>query len=679
MNRIGSSLVIILAVVVPLHAQDGPDPAKDPSVLHFDVSNLDRTVDPCVDFYQFACGGWRTRNPIPSDQSRWSRFSVLAEQNRATLHDILEAAAKPSPGRDAVDARIGDYYAACMDDRAVESKGTKALAPTLDGIRGLKSKQDLASALGRLHRNGVAALFGFGSDQDFKDATTVIAVLDQGGLGLPDRDYYFRDDPKSQETRAKYVEHVTKMLTLAGDSPAAAASAAKAVMELETALAKVSLDRVARRDPERIYHKMTRDELAKLAPSFAWDAYLTAVSAPPFTSVNVASPEFVKGVEALIASTSLENWKTYLTWHAVHSAAPLLPAAFVDEDFAFYGRTLTGQRELRTRWKRCVALTDAALGDALGKRYVEKTFGADGKARMQKMVAALLAALQSDIEKLPWMTDATRKEALVKLHAIAQKIGYPDVWRDYSSLQISRDDALGNAQRADAFELARQLAKIGKPVDRGEWLMSPPTVNAYYNPQMNDINFPAGILQPPFFDRDKDDAVNFGGIGVVIGHELTHGFDDQGRQFDPAGNLRDWWTEADAKEFEKRAACVVDEYGGFTAVDDVKLNGKLTLGENVADNGGARIAYMALMSDLAGKPEPKIDGFTPQQRFFLGNAQTWCGNTRDEVARLQAQTDPHSPPRFRIDGVDSNMPEFREAFGCKAGQPMVRENACHVW
>jgi putative endopeptidase len=679
MNRLltVAGLFLAAALVAPAHATESP--AEDHALVHFDVANIDRSVDPCTDFYQFACGTWRAKNPIPPDQSRWGRFNLLAEQNRTTLREILDAAAKPGPGRDAVDTQIGDYYASCMDEAAIEAAGPKALAPLLDRIASLKSKQDLAGEVGRLHTEGISVLFGFGSEQDFKDATAVIPLLDQGGLGLPDRDFYFREDPKSQELRTKYVAHVTQMLTLLGETPAAAAADAKTIMELETALAKVSLDRVSRRDPAQIYHKLTKDELGKLAPSFSWGAYLAALQAPPFSSVNVTVPDFLKGLESLIASTSLDAWKTYLRWHTLHSSAVLLPAAFVNEDFAFYGKALTGQREQRPRWKRCVGLTDAALGDALGKKYVERTFGADGKARMERMVVALFKALEADIKQLAWMTDATKKEALVKLHAVAHKIGYPDKWRDYSALKVVRGDALGNAKRADAFELARQLAKIGKPVDRGEWLLSPPTVNAYYNPLMNDINFPAGILQPPFFERGVDDAVNFGGVGAMIGHELTHGFDDQGRQFDSTGNLRDWWSEADGKEFEKRAGCIDEQYAGFTAVADVKLNGKLTLGENVADSGGLRIAYMALMDELAAKPQAPLDGFTAPQRFFLNYAQIACSNSTDEVARMQAQMDPHSPPRWRVNGVLMNMSEFQQAFGCKAGTPMVRENACRVW
>jgi len=510
----------------------------------------------------------------------------------------------------------------------------------------------------------------------------VIAGTDQGGLGLPDRDYYLKDDAKSVELRAKYLAHVQKMLELSGETATAAAADARAVVDLETALARASLERVKRRDPANIYHKMKVAELQALTPVFDWTAYLAAAAGPAVIELNVTVPDFFKAFNAQLDSTPLDAWKAYLRWHLLHENANLLPAAFVNENFAFYGQALTGAKELRPRWKRCVALVDSEMGEALGRRYVEATFGAEGKARTSKMVAALEAALERDLKTLPWMTDATKTQALGKLHAIANKIGYPDRWRDYSSLRIARGDALGNELRAEEFEVRRDLAKIGKTLDRSEWSMSPPTVNAYYSSLQNNINFPAGILQPPFYDNAMDDAVNFGGIGAVIGHELTHGFDDQGRKFAANGDLSDWWTAEDAKEFEKRAGCIADEYAAFTVAGDVHLNGKLTLGENTADNGGVRIAHMALVQTLAEaeKPAPGvIDGFTPEQRFFLGFGQVWCQNETEESARLRANVDPHSPGRYRVNGVVANMPEFQQAFGCKAGDAMVRENACRVW
>jgi putative endopeptidase len=651
---------------------DKPGPRRVPG---FDVNALDQSVNACADFYQFACGGWLARNPVPADRARWGRFDELAERNQAALRGILEKAVSSS-----ADRQIGDYYTACMDEKGIERMGLRPVKATLDRIAGLKSRADLAGEVARLHAQGVEALFGFGVQQDFKDATKVIASLDQGGLGLPDRDYYLKDEPRFADVRKQYVPHIARTFELAGDGREAALEAARRILEIETALARASLERVKRRDPENVYHMTKRLALAALAPAFGWDAYFAAVAAPPVAELNVAWPDFFKGVQAVVAETDVGALRSYLRWHALRSAAPLLPAAFVDENFSFYGKTLTGAKELRPRWKRCVQLVDLHLGEALGQRYVEATFGAEGKERMSALVAALERALQKDILELPWMTDATRRQALIKLAAITNKIGYPDRWRDYRMVKVARNDALGNAERAEAFELRRQLAKIGQPVDRGEWLMTPPTVNAYYMPLQNNINFPAGILQPPFFERSMDDAVNFGAVGSVIGHELTHGFDDQGRKFAANGNLADWWTAEDAAEFEKRAACFVDQYGLYTvAGGEVKLNGKLTLGENTADNGGVRIAHMALMDTLAGAPAPLRDGFTPEQRLFLGWGQIWCQNETEESARLRAQTDPHSPGRYRVNGVVSNMPEFQKAFACSAGSPMVREKPCRVW
>jgi len=671
------SIALALAAPALLRAdmQDGPD--KTPG---FDIKALDRKTDPCSDFYQFACGGWIADNPVRPDEPSWGRFNELAERNQMILRNILEnASAGESAEHNALDRMIGNHYAACMDVKTIEAKGVTPLKEEMKRIDGIKTKEDLASEVAHLHQQGINVFFRISSQQDFDDTTSVIADVDQGGLGLPDRDQYLKDDPKSVELRKGYVAHVQKMMELLGDKPDFAAAEAATVMKIETDLAKASLERVKRRDPKNVHHPMKQDEMTALAPAFAWNAYLSGVSSPAMKKVNVSVPDFLKGMDTLLGTTSMDDWKVYLRWHLVHGSAALLPEAFVNENFDFYGKQLTGAKELRPRWKRCVAQTDGDLGEALGERYVEKTFGAKGKDRMQQMVAALEKALREDITTLPWMTEATRKQAIVKLDAIANKIGFPEKFRDYSSIKIAKDDALGNASRSNVFDFKRDLDKIGKPVDRKEWGMSPPTVNAYYNPLMNDINFPAGILQPPFFDNSMDDAVNFGGIGAVIGHELTHGFDDQGRKFAANGTLTDWWTEDDAKEFEKRTSCLVDEYGGFTAVDDVKLNGKLTLGENTADNGGLRIAYMALMDTLGGKKPEPIDGFTPQQRFFLGWGQVWCQNRTDEIARLYAQLDPHSPGNYRVNGVVANMPEFRQAFQCKPETAMVREDSCRVW
>ena len=671
------------ATPAPQSAESKPAPQGGP---RFDVNNLDKSADPCTDFYQYACGGWLAHNQIPPDKSSWGRFNELDESNRAILHKIMEQAAAPNPKRDALEQKYGDYYASCMDEKTIDAKGIAPLRGELERITRMKNKEALPAELAHLHSLGVNAAFAFRSDQDFKDSSQEIAEADQGGLGLPERDYYFKTDPKSEEQRQQYAKHVANMFRLLGETPQAAEADAKTVMEMETAMAKGSLNNTQRREPANIYHKMTEKELAGLSPAFDWKKYLVSVQVPQVESLNVAVPDFVRALQQLIADQPLENWKTYLRWRLVHSQAIVLPTPFVKENFDYYGKTLRGQEQDEPRWKRCVRYTNTALGEAVGQKYVDLTFGVEGKARTMKMIRALEAALADDIQQLPWMTEETKKQALVKLAGIANKIGYPDKWRDYSSLKVVRGDAVGNNERGNAFEFRRQLNKIGKPVDRNEWQMSPPTVNAYYDAQMNDINFPAGILQPPFYDNNMDDAVNFGGIGAVIGHELTHGFDDEGRQFDVKGNLKDWWTPQDGKEFEKRASCIADEYSQFVAVkdpkdpkNDVHVNGKLTLGENTADNGGLRIAYMALMDTLAGKPQPPIDGLTAAQRLFLGWGQVWCEKMRPEFSRVLALTNEHAASPFRVNGVVSNMPEFQKAYSCKADAPMVRHPACRVW
>jgi endothelin-converting enzyme/putative endopeptidase len=654
------------------------EPAK--SVGGWSPASLDTSVAPCDDFFQFACGGWNKANPIPDDQSRWGTFNVLADRNRDTLKQILTEATAAGAAASPVQRQIGDFYATCMDEPAVEKTGAAAVKPELDRVAAVKTKAELPALVAHLHAAGTGAFFGFGSEQDFKDATRVLAITGQGGLGLPDRDYYFRDDPKSKELREKYAAHVERMFALLGDAPAVAKKNAAGVLAVETALAKGALDVVSQRDPQKIYHLMSGKDFAALAPGFAMEAYLKGIGAPAVNEINVTEPDFLKALDGVVAANDIDTLKTYLRWHVAHDAAPFLSSAFVNENFEFFGKTLTGAKELRPRWKRCVDATDTALGEALGQAFVDRTFGPEGKKRMKEMVGNLEAALRADIGALPWMTPVTKGKAVEKLNAIANKVGYPDTWRDYGSVKIVRGDLAGNVARANAFELARQLAKIGKPVNRGEFTMTPPTVNAYYNPLLNDVNFPVGILQPPFFDLTKDDGLNYGAIGSVIGHELTHGFDDQGRQFAANGNLADWWTEADAKEFETRAQCVVDQYGGYVVDGDLKQNGQLTLGENVADNGGVRIAYMALLESLKNQQAQKIDGFTPEQRFFLGWSQVWCAQARIESERLQAQTDPHSLPKFRVNGVVGNMPEFQKAFACPATAPMVRgDKACRVW
>ena len=655
------------------------DNFKSTKSVRFSADMLDKSIDPCNDFYAYACSRWKDQNPIPADRSSWGRFNELAERGEYILKDILEKAAIERKDRTAIEQRIGDYYGSCMDEAAIEKKGPEPLDADLKAIAEMKSRKDVTAEISRLHREGVNALFEMGSGSDFKDASHIIAEVDQGGMGLPERDYYFRKDEKSEDLRKKYVAHVQKMFELLGDTPEKAAAEAERVMEIETGLANGALDVVSRRDPAKIYHKMTRAELVALSPDFAWDKYFADLGAPSFTSLNVANPDFMKTMNGLLDSVSLEDWKTYLRWHVAHANATSLPKRFDDENFKFFSKALQGTKEQPPRWKRCVRAVNGDLGEAVGQAYVAATFGAEGKERTLKMVDTIEASLREDIKSLPWMTDATKTRALEKLVAITNRIGYTDKWRDYTNYKVIRGDAFGNSQRGNLFQFAHDMEKIGKPLDKGEWPYPPPTVNASYNPLQNNITFPAGILQPPFYDNQADDAMNFGGIGAVVGHELTHGFDDQGRQFDPQGNLNDWWTKEDADEFKKRTKCVVDQYSSFTAIDDVKVNGELTLGENVADNGGLRVAYMALIASMAGKEPAQIDGLSAQQRFFLGWANVWCQNRRDAVSRLAAQTDPHSPGKNRVNGVVSNMPEFREAYHCAADAPMVSKNACRVW
>jgi endothelin-converting enzyme/putative endopeptidase len=673
------SLAFLLFATVASFSQSASS-AKPSS--RFSIDNIDKSIDPCVDFYQYACGTWIKNAEIPADRAAWQSFSELQESNLSVERDILEKAAAGGPGRNGIDQRIGDLYGSCMDEKAVNAKGITPLKPELERVAAVKDKAALIAEIAHLHMVGVSALFSFYPNSDLHNADQVIAYIDQGGLSLPDRDYYLKDDADKVEMRKHFVDYAAELFTLAGQTPQQAAASAHTVLVVETLLAANSMERTKRRDPKNRDHKMTRDEAIALAPEFSLDRFFTGVGAPTFSALNVSNPDYFKQVNGVVASLPLESLKAYVDFRILRDAAPWLSQPFVDAEFKMR-QALTGQKQNQDRWKRCVDLVDGSLGEALGQRYVEATFGADGKQRMLKMVDALEKSLNGDIQGLSWMSDDTKKQANVKLEAIRNKIGYPDVYRDYSSVTIKKDDLLGNVDRANEFESKRQVAKIDKPLDRTEWGMTPPEVNAYYNGSFNEIVFPAGILQPPFFDKSMDDAVNFGGIGLVIGHELTHGFDDQGRKFDPHGNLRDWWTESDGKEFEKRVSCVADEYSNFVAVDNMKLNGRLTLGENTADNGGARIALAALermiAEDKTGKEGEKIDGFTPEQRFFLGFGRVWCEKQRPEFLRMQVSTNPHSPGRYRVNGVVQNMPEFEKAWGCKAGQPMVAENACHVW
>jgi putative endopeptidase len=673
------SLFWFVAALLPASAQK--------TLKAFDPNLMDTTADPCVNFFQYSCGGYLKQTPIPADESSYGQFDELNDQNQLVLKAILEKAAAGGVGRTANEQKIGDYYATCMNVEAVDSTGLKPVQPLLDRIAALKSKDELPEFAAYMDSIGVNTLFAFGSDQDFKDATQQIAILDQLELGLPEKGYYERKDEKSVKLRGQYQVHLARTFELLGETHAQAAKDAETVLRLETALAGFSLSTVDRRDPANLYHKMDLAKFDSTTPSFSFARFLRAAHTPPVESLNVTTPAYFAGLNKVLASTSLDDWKTYLRWATIrHLPSTVFPQELDRERFDFYGKTLDGQPEQKPRWKRCVRATDDALGEALGQVYVEQRFSPKNKARTLELTQDVEAAMGRDIEQLPWMSATTKVRAKEKLHAVADKIGYPDKWRDYSTLTVTPGDALGNALQAAAFEERREIAKIGKPVDRGEWGMSPPTVNAYYNPQMNDINFPAGILQPPFFDDSRDDAVNYGAAGAVIGHELTHGFDDEGRQFDGKGNLEDWWTPADGKQFTERADCVVKEYDGFVGVDDLHVNGKLTLGENIADLGGLKLAFLAYLDraqkdgvDLEKKGSAEYGGLNPQQQFFVSYGQNWCQNNRPENLRLRIQTDPHSPEEFRANGVVKNLTEFQKAFACKTGQPMAPVNRCTIW
>ena len=652
-----------------------------PYTPSLDLTSMDRAVDPCNDFYRYSCGNWVKRNPIPADQARWDVFAKLTDDNERFLWGLLEQASLPRADRTTAFQKTGDYFKACMDERAIETAGATPLKQMLNKIAALRSLNDVPALLGRIHleASGSNAMFGFGANQDFADSSRVIAFAAAGGLGLPDRDYYVKDDAKSQETRAHYLIHLRKIFLLLGDAAQTASVEAATVMDIETALAKSSFTRVEKRDPHNLFHKFTRAQLIALMPSFHWAGYLAAIGLPSLTEFNVTEPAFFTQLEAQLKARSVSDWKVYLRWHLAHEKAQYLSSPFVQEDFEFYSKHLRGVEQLRPRWKRCVQYVDRDLGEALGQVFVQKTFGPDVKTRAVAMTREIKKAMESHLQQLAWMGGDTKKQALLKLQGMVDKIGYPDQWRDYSSLKIDPADFAGDVGRAAVFESRRQLAKIGKPVNRGEWHMTPPTVNAYYDPQMNDMNFPAGVLQPPLFDLKLDEAPNYGNTGATIGHELTHGFDDEGRNFDAKGNLRDWWTTKDAAEFTKRANCISDQYSQYTVIDDIKINGKLTLGEDVADLGGTILAYMAWRNSTSNQRLKPIDDLTPDQRFFVGMAQWACGSERPEQKRLNAITNPHSPNEYRINGVVSNIPEFAAAFACKAGQPMVRERVCRVW
>jgi endothelin-converting enzyme/putative endopeptidase len=653
-----------------------------PYMPGLDVSAMDRSADPCEDFYRYSCGGWQKNNPIPADQSAWDVFGKLEHDNRVFLRGVLEQAAA-AKGADAVTRQIGDYYASCMDDARVDQLGASPLTRDLARIAGARSPLGLVSVLVDLQRQAVGRglLFDIGVAQDPDDSNAVIVELDQGGLGLPDRDYYFNDDAVSREQRAKYQAHIEKILALLGDAPRVARSSAAGIMRLETALAAASLTKVERRDPYKVRNKVSRAELAALAPRLNWPTYFSALRAPAFETVNVTAPAFFSAVSKRLQTEPLPLWKAYLRFHLANGRAPYLSAPFVTEDFEFYRKYLKGAKELEPRWKQCVKLVDQQLGEALGQVFVREVFSAQTKAAVLSMVNGIEAAMERRLRSRDWLSEPTRNAAVAKLHAIRNKIGYPDTWRDYSAVAVARGDFAGNVSRAAEQEFARNLAKIGKPVDRAEWSMTAPTVNAYYNAAMNDITFPAGVLQPPLYDPRMDAAPNYGNTGGTIGHELIHGFDDEGRQYDAQGNLRNWWTGQDADRFAARAQCVADQYGAYVAVDDIKVNSALTLGEDLADLGGAILAHEAWKDAVGSSTLPDIDGLTADQRFFVGFAQWACANVRPEQEREWALTDSHSPPRYRVNGVVVNMPEFAKAFACRPGTPMTKPagSVCSVW
>ena len=707
-HRIAAILLIIPFAISGSFAQSLPaatarpasnlaaDQSNQPKLEHFNPNLADKSLDPCNDFYKYSCSKWISANPIPADQVFWTTGSILQLWNEGVLRETMEAAAKDDPPRSPVQQKIGDYWAACIDETAIEAAALKPLQSELDRIASLHSKKDLALEVAHLQHlypgawqygdnQSDSPLFGFTGQVDYDNASMVVGQIDQGGLSLPNRDYYLNTDDKSKEILAKYRAHIQKIMALAGESQTQAAADAGIVLDLETALAKAQMDNIKRRDPKNVNNKMNLAQVRQLMPAIDWNVYLKAVNAPPSDHYIVTSPDFFRAENKLIDDRPLSDWQTYLRWQVIHRSAPYLTKAFVAEDFDFFSHTLAGAEAQLPRWRRCVNAADRDLGEALGQAYVDRAFPPESKARTLEMVHNIETALTGDIESLAWMSPETKQQAIVKLKGIEDKIGYPAHWRDYSAVKVTRDSWLTDVAQASSFEFERWVAKIGKPVDRGEWTMTPPTINAYYDPQLNTINFPAGILQPPYFDPAKDDAVNYGAIGMVIGHEIIHGFDDQGRKFDAHGNLRDWWTAQDSKLYDERGKCISDEYTQEVpdAGPGVKQNGLLTQGEDTADNGGIHLALAALEVGLKkqGKSldDKGPDGWTYRQQFFLSFAYSWCSNVRPEIARLAVTTDPHSLPVFRIDNVVSNMPEFEQAFSCKPGQKMVRANACRVW
>ena len=663
---------------------------------HFNTATVDAQAEPCDDFYKYADGKWLTAHPIPADQVVWGVSSPLRLWNETVLLQTLEANSPGNPTRTPNEQKIGDYYFACMDAKAIDAHTAEWLKPELDRIAAIKDKAGLADEVAHLHQTipGAwegndnetnAALFGFSGSPDFDDASRNVAEIDQGGMALPGRSFYLGDDAKAKEIRDKYLKHIANIFVLSGEKPEQAKAAADVVLAIETDLAKVAMDPVARRDPKNLNNKMSLAQVKALTPSFDWDLYFKHVRAPSTPHYIVTSPAFFKGLEVLLNQHPFEHWKTYLRWQMLHGNAPALSDAFVSENFDFFGHTLFGAQEQEPRWRRCVRATDRNLGEALGQVYVARAFPPASKQRVLQLVQDLQRVLAQDIESATWMTPATKKQAQEKLRATLNKIGYPDKWRDYSSVSVEPSSYLLDRQHTTAFEFQRWVNKIGTTLDRTEWAMTPPTIDAYEDPQSNTVNFPAGILQPPFFDSQLGDPVNYGAIGAVIGHEIIHGFDDQGRKFDAKGNLRDWWTESDSKAYDERGKCIADQYTQEVpeAGPGVKQDGRLTQGEDTADNGGLHLALLALESDLTreGKSlsDKGPDGFTNLQRFFLSYAFSWCYQYRPELIRTLVLTNPHSYPKYRVNNVVSNMPEFKQAFGCHEGQKMVHQNFCRIW
>ncbi len=638
----------------------------------FVPENFDTTVKPQDDFYRYANGSWLKRTAIPPEYARWGSFDELMQRNISNLKLLCERASAQDNSPSAIEHMVGDFYASGMDEAAINQSGAAALNFEFTKISAIATPADVLNEIASLHKIGVNAGFEFGSEADFKDSNHELAQLAQGGLGLPDRDYYFRDDDKSKKLREAYVKHVAKTLMLLGDSQTSAQTGSQAVMKLETSLAQASLSAVQLRNPYASYHKMTVQKAESLVPDLNLTSYFTSVRAPSFTDINLAHPDFFKAFSVVLNTTPVSDWKTYLRWHLVHTYSPYLSEDYVRENFSFYGVTLTGTKVMKPRWKRVVTTIDRSIGEALGQLYVNAYFPAESKERALKLVSNLRAALGDKIGTLEWMDEATKQKAREKLNSFTVKIGYPDTWRDYSNLVINRGPYVLNVLKANAFEVRRNLIRIGKEVDKSEWGMSTPTVNAYYNPLQNEIVFPAGILQPPFFDAKADDAVNYGGIGAVIGHEMTHGFDDQGRQFDSHGNLTNWWSKESEQKFKVRSAAIVDQFNGYFPISDLHINGQLTQGENIADLGGLKIAYAGLQKALADQSRDKIDGFTPEQRFFISFASVWAGKMTPESLRLQLNTNPHSPGEFRTNGPLSNLDEFAQAFNVPEGAGMRR-------